>query len=79
LTVVAEGACAGDIGWKGDETGSSVARTVPGYRIPPSRARHHLAPDFTTSTTTTLEATEPRTIVEIAMFLGVELYRSISY
>jgi hypothetical protein len=47
------------------------------YRAPPSRARYHLAPDFTTSTTTAVEAIEPRKIVEIAIFFGVELYRPI--
>jgi hypothetical protein len=43
-------------------------RPVARYRAPPSRARHHLARGFTTSTTTTVEAIEPRTIVEIAIF-----------
>jgi hypothetical protein len=48
------------------------------YRAPPSRARHHLAPDFTTTTTTTaVEVIESRAIVEIAISFGVELYRPI--
>jgi hypothetical protein len=47
------------------------------YRAPPPNARVHLTPRFTTSTTTTVEAIEPRTIVEIAIIFGVELYRPI--
>jgi hypothetical protein len=47
------------------------------YRAPPTNACHHPTPDFTTSTTTAVEAIEPRTIVEIAIFFGVELYRPI--